>query len=192
MFKNLTFDDTYTPDSKVIDSAYILSSTAYDVGNCVDRLLFSKVISIEKVSNYQKEIPEGDIVLLISYEGYSIHKPYWLDLTDPDHSIDNIVDYRCQALFLRSTLIKDEIDDQFGWAAWIDIDVDVSNIKTTEAPKAAVEAYCEVINHDWHEFVDQWIDCEQPDYSMVEPKIKKALDKAIAKYAKKVVPIPKI
>jgi hypothetical protein len=192
MFEDLFFDDQYVPDKEVLDSAYNLSGTAYDMGNCVDRLLCSDVISIKRVTNYKGLNPEGDIVLLISYEGWSIHNPYWGDPTDPKHSIDSICDYRCTALFLRSVLIKNEIDDQHGISAWVDIDLDIYTIKTTEAPAQVLEAYCDEIDHDWHEFVDQWLDCGKPDYSLVEPKVKKALNKAIAKYDKKIMPISEI
>ena len=189
MFNDIVFDASYIPDEKVIESAHNLSGTAYDVANCVDRLLWSDVISIKKVTNYKDTIPEGDIVLLVTCVGWSLHKPFWFDPADPDHSIDTIWKYERSALFFRSVLILDEIDDQFGWADWIDVDDDIYTIKTADAPTEVVNSYCDEIKRDWHEFVDQWLDCGKPDFSAVASPVKNALDAAIAKYDKKVMRI---
>ena len=184
MFKNFTFNETYQPDPEVIESAWNLSGTAYDVGNCVDRLLAADVTSIRQVTNYQGKIPENDQVLLIAYKGWSIHKPYWLDLSDPDHSINTVWCYECEALFLRSELIKQEIDDQFGWSNWIDIETDVYTLTTNDLPQNAIDMYCEIIKYDSTEFAEQWMDSGKPSYSMVNDQIKKALNDAIAKNEK--------
>lgn len=189
MFKDLEFDESYTPDKKVIESAQNLSGTAYDVANCVDRLLWSDVVSIKRVTNYKDSIPEEDIVLLVTCVAWSIHRPFWLDPADPDHSIDTIWKYERSALFFRSVFILDEIDDQFGWANWIAVDDDIDTITTKDVPKEVLDSYCDEVERDWYEFVDQWLDCGKPDYSAVAPQIKKSLDASIARYDKEVMSI---
>jgi Protein of unknown function (DUF3293) len=141
--ERFTFDPRYRPSKRVKESAELLASYGYNVGDCSEHCLFPVVNYIKRVA--------GTTELIINYDCWvTLGSEVW---EKPDH----VRCYTHTVWIEQDTLLLDEIDDQFGIADWIDIEIggyiDVS-VDSDEVPEIVRTLYLDWLKEYFLEFED--------------------------------------
>ena len=146
--------------------------------------LGTEVRFIKRIIKSPHKCPPDDILLYLKFEAWSYPTRFWLgDRIDKSkYRLDELGCTESYVVIIRSTLLKEEIDEQLGIALWEEIELNGFQAKTDsgKVPEDVLEAYFEILDPDG-ELGEYYGSAGWPDIDIdsLDPRVRELFERAL-------------